>query len=35
MVKVTNAAIARLKEEIKMMKLEGEQPFIRLSMGIG
>lgn len=35
MVKVTEAAIAVITNEVKDIMNEGEKPFIRLTMGIG
>ncbi len=35
MVKVTEAAINQVKEEVQFMIDQGEQPIIRLSMGVG
>lgn len=35
MVKVTQAAIEKIKSEIQDVIDEGKKPFIRLTMGIG
>ncbi len=35
MIKITDAAITKIKKELKDVLNEGKTPFIRLTMGIG
>jgi hypothetical protein len=35
MVKITHAAIVKIKQEVQDVIDEGKKPFIRLAMGIG
>ncbi|MBP1941294.1 hypothetical protein J2Z26_001036 [Bacillus luteolus] len=35
MVKITQAAIDKIKSEVQDVIAEGKKPFIRLTMGIG
>ncbi|MBB6453144.1 hypothetical protein HNQ94_001592 [Salirhabdus euzebyi] len=35
MLKITEAAISKIKEDVQQLPEENRKPFIRLSMGIG